>query len=41
MDKILVTGVAGFLGSNLASYLLKNENNIVFGVDNFVFIVYN
>ncbi|MBQ8636049.1 NAD-dependent epimerase/dehydratase family protein [bacterium] len=35
MDKILVTGVAGFIGSNLASYLLKNENNIVIGIDNF------
>lgn len=35
MDKILVTGVAGFLGSNLAKYLLQNERNIVYGIDNF------
>lgn len=35
MDKILVTGVAGFIGSNLAQRLLENENNIVYGVDNF------
>ena len=30
--KWLVTGVAGFIGSNLAEYLLKN-NQIVYGVD--------
>ena len=35
MDKILVTGVAGFIGSNLAIKLLENENNIVYGIDNF------
>ena len=35
MDKILITGVAGFIGSNLALKLLENENNIVYGVDNF------
>lgn len=35
MDKILVTGVAGFIGSNLAIRLLENENNIVYGIDNF------
>lgn len=35
MDKILVTGVAGFIGSNLAQKLLENENNIVYGIDNF------
>ena len=35
MDKILVTGVAGFIGSNLASYLLENEKNYVIGIDNF------
>ncbi len=35
MDKILVTGVAGFIGSNLAQKLLENENNTVYGIDNF------
>lgn len=35
MDKILITGVAGFLGSNLANKLLQNENNFIFGIDNF------
>jgi len=35
MKKILVTGAAGFIGSNLAKYLLK-EGNLVFGVDNFI-----
>jgi len=32
--KILITGVAGFIGSNLAEYLLKN-GHVVVGVDNF------
>lgn len=35
MDKILITGVAGFIGSNLAKHLLLNEENFVFGIDNF------
>ena len=35
MKKILITGVAGFLGVNLALKLLENEDNIVFGIDNF------
>ena len=35
MDKILVTGVAGFIGSNLANYLVQNENNFVYGIDDF------
>ena len=35
MDKILVTGVAGFIGSNLAQFLLNNENCIIYGLDNF------
>ena len=30
---ILITGVAGFIGSKLSSYLLKNNHN-VYGVDN-------
>src|SRR4030066_1473098 len=32
--KILVTGAAGFIGSNLAEYLLNNEHEVI-GVDNF------
>ena len=32
--KILVTGVAGFIGFNLANFLLK-KNNYVYGIDNF------
>lgn len=35
MKKILITGVAGFLGSNLASFFLK-KNQEVWGVDNFI-----
>ncbi len=31
--KILITGVAGFIGFSLAKYLLK-KNNIVYGIDN-------
>ena len=33
--KILITGVAGFIGYSLANELLKNKKNIVFGIDNF------
>tara|TARA_Y100000294_G_scaffold172347_1_gene186926 strand:- start:45 stop:263 length:219 start_codon:yes stop_codon:yes gene_type:complete len=32
--KILVTGVAGFIGFNLANFLLK-KNHYVYGIDNF------
>ena len=32
--KILVTGAAGFFGSNLCEYLLANNHQVV-GVDNF------
>ena len=32
-DKILITGVAGFIGSNLADYLLGREYDVV-GIDN-------
>jgi UDP-N-acetylglucosamine 4-epimerase len=33
MEKVLITGVAGFIGSNLAEYLLNHEYEII-GVDN-------
>lgn len=33
--KILITGIAGFIGSNLAKYLLDQQHE-VFGVDNFI-----
>ena len=35
MKKILITGAAGFLGVNLALRLLEDENNFVYGIDNF------
>ena len=34
MAKILVTGAAGFIGFHLSQYLLKNDNNIIIGIDN-------
>tara|TARA_B000000609_G_C23895166_1_gene200445 strand:+ start:309 stop:479 length:171 start_codon:yes stop_codon:yes gene_type:complete len=33
-NKILITGCAGFVGSNLAEKLIKNKNNHVIGIDN-------
>ena len=33
--KILLTGCAGFIGSNLLDYLLLDKKNFVIGVDNF------
>ena len=33
--KILITGVAGFIGSNLARKLIKNKKIILYGIDNF------
>ena len=32
--KILVTGVAGFIGFSFAHHILKKKNVIVFGLDN-------
>ena len=32
-NKILITGVAGLLGSRLASWILENTDNIVIGID--------
>ena len=34
MKKILITGVAGFIGSNLADKLLKNGGYEIIGIDN-------
>lgn len=33
--KVLITGVAGFIGSNLAKNFLKNKTIVVYGIDNF------
>jgi nucleoside-diphosphate-sugar epimerase len=33
MSKVLITGVAGLLGSNLADYLIKQGHSVV-GIDN-------
>ena len=34
-ETILITGCAGFIGSNMCSYLLKKNYNVI-GVDNFL-----
>ena len=34
--KILITGCCGFIGSNLTIYLLKNPENEIIGIDNFL-----
>ena len=33
--KIMVTGVAGFIGYHLCDLLVKNKKNIVLGIDNY------
>lgn len=33
-EKVLITGVAGFIGSNLLDYLIGNTNWLIVGVDN-------
>jgi len=33
MNKVLITGVAGLLGSRLASWIIKNTNYEVIGID--------
>ena len=35
MQKIIVTGAAGFIGANLVKRLVQNRDNLVVGVDNF------
>ena len=34
MNKILITGVAGFIGFSLAQRILKNKNTEIVGIDN-------
>jgi dTDP-D-glucose 4,6-dehydratase len=34
-NKILITGGAGFIGSNLCEKLVKNPNNITYSLDNY------
>ena len=36
MKKVLVTGAAGFIGSNMVKFLLENSDYEIIGVDNFV-----
>ena len=33
--KILITGIAGFIGFSIAKDLIKNKKNLVYGIDNF------
>lgn len=35
MKTILITGCAGFIGSNLCRKLLTDSNNYIIGVDNY------
>jgi len=35
MVNVLVTESAGFIGSNMVQYLLKNTNCVVYEIDNF------
>lgn len=37
MTKILITGVAGFIGSNLAERLLRDRSCVVVGIDNLAY----
>ena len=37
MNKILITGVCGMIGSHLLDELLKNSNNAIVGIDNLSF----
>src|SRR5688572_19186519 len=34
-DRVLVTGVAGFIGSNVLDYLLEKTDWLITGIDNF------
>ena len=34
MYNVLITGVCGFIGSNLLEYLLLNTDYKIFGIDN-------
>ena len=35
MKKVLITGAAGFIGSNMVKFLLENTDYYIYGVDNF------